>query len=191
MSGDSAAVDRAGDDVRDIGLRYSRLDVPGALHSPLMQAAADRLEESMASLSWSAPTIPVIPNVDAVPTRDPRRLFRLLREHLTSPVRWEATSRAFGDLHIDAVVECSGSSTLGPFIRQVNPFLPTYLLSDPRSPLPEFTEPDLSLPELPTAQLSPAELSETPNLTPLELSTPVPARPERALQAATASITPA
>jgi [acyl-carrier-protein] S-malonyltransferase len=94
-----------------------------------MQSAAEQFDEVLATLSWSTPSVPVIPNVDAVPTRDPYRLSALLRRQMLAPVRWAATSHALGQLALDAVVECGAIPALGPLIRQVHPSLPTYVLT--------------------------------------------------------------
>jgi [acyl-carrier-protein] S-malonyltransferase len=102
-----------------------------------MEPAARLLDPVLARLEWSPPGLPVIPNLDGVPTRDPRHLAEALRRHLLSPVRWETTSRALAGLGIDVVVECGASRVLGPLVQQLHPRVETVLVR--AAPLPLLT----------------------------------------------------
>ncbi|RBY75099.1 ACP S-malonyltransferase [Geodermatophilus sp. TF02-6] len=150
LSGGCAELDRARPAVEAAGLRWVRLHLAGAFHSPFMQPVAAHLQEALSDLAWSVPAIPVVPNVDGRPTRDPERLALCLREHLLAPVQWEATSRALAELGATAVLEVGATPTLGPLVRQVLPDLPVYLVPDPDSMDP------LSPPEPALAGTSPA-----------------------------------
>jgi [acyl-carrier-protein] S-malonyltransferase len=67
--------------------------------------------------------------------------------HLTSPVQWEATSRALVEAGATSVVEIGPARVLGPLIRQVHPRLPVHLASGPDVPLAtEDLEPALAGP---------------------------------------------
>jgi [acyl-carrier-protein] S-malonyltransferase len=94
------------------------------------------LTAALADLEWSEPAVPVVPNADGRPTRDPERLAACLRAHLTSPVQWEATSRALVEAGATSVVEVAAIPVLGPLVRQVHPDLPVHLASGPGTPLP-------------------------------------------------------
>jgi hypothetical protein len=61
--------------------------------------------------------------------RDPLNRF-----DLTSPVQWEATSRALVEAGATSVVEIGPAPVLGPLIRQVHPDLPVHLASGPDVP---------------------------------------------------------
>ena len=78
----------------------------------------------------------MVPNAYGRPTRDPEHLARCLRDHLTSPVQWEATSRALVEAGATAVVEIAAVPVLGPLVRQVSPDLPVQLAAGPGAPLP-------------------------------------------------------
>ena len=145
LSGGREELARAREAVVAAGLDLVRLPGRAACHGPLMQAVATRLAESLAELDWSVPDVPVVSNVDARPSRDPDQLARCLRQHLTSPVQWEATSRALAEAGATCFVEVGTVPVLGPLIRQVHPHLPVHLAPGPGLPAPaERTEQTLT-----------------------------------------------
>ncbi|MGY1741468.1 MULTISPECIES: ACP S-malonyltransferase [unclassified Blastococcus] len=133
LCGEREALARARWAVLAAGLDLVRLPGRTACHGPLVRPVADHLAGALAALDWSVPDLPVVPNADPVPTRDPERLARGLRAHLTTPVRWEETSRVLGAA--GAVLEVGGAPLLGPLVRQVAPGLPVHLVTGPASPL--------------------------------------------------------
>ena len=145
LSGGREELARARDAVVAAGLAMIRLPGRAACHGPLMQPVAAHLAVPLADLDWSAPDIPVVPNVDARPTRDPDRLARCLREHLTSPVQWEATSRALVEAGATSVVEVGAVPVLGPLIHQVHPELPVRLATGPGALFPTAHLPEPAL----------------------------------------------
>jgi [acyl-carrier-protein] S-malonyltransferase len=138
LSGTTWAVGQAEELVRQEGGRTRRLNVAGAFHSPLMEAAAQRVEQALAGLTWREPEAWVIPNVTGEPTRDPRLLARLLRRHLLSTVRWTDTNRALGTLGVTRVVECGPAAVLSAIGRRVLPAAEFQLASSPSSALAAF-----------------------------------------------------
>jgi [acyl-carrier-protein] S-malonyltransferase len=141
LSGSREELEHARSAVTAAGLDLVRLPGRAACHGPLMQSVADHLAAPLADLDWSVPDVPVVPNADARPTRDPDQLARCLRAHLTSPVQWEATSRALVEAGATWVVEVGAVPTLGPLIRQVHPDLAVHLATAPGVQTP------LTLPE--------------------------------------------
>jgi [acyl-carrier-protein] S-malonyltransferase len=147
LSGGREELSRARDAVLAAGLAMIRLPGRAACHGPLMQPVATHLAAALADLDWSVPDVAVVPNVDARPTRDPDRLALCLRAHLTSPVQWEATSRALVEAGVTSVIEVGAVPVLAPLIRQVYPDLPVRLASGPGLHFPtEQPEPALAGP---------------------------------------------
>jgi [acyl-carrier-protein] S-malonyltransferase len=136
LAGGCEVLDRAREAVLAAGLDLVRLPGRTACHGPLVAQVADHLAAAFADLEWSEPDVPVVPNADGRPTRDPDQLARCLRAHLTSPVQWEATSRALVEAGATAVVEVAAVPVLGPLVRQVHPDLPVHLATGPGTPLP-------------------------------------------------------
>jgi [acyl-carrier-protein] S-malonyltransferase len=149
LSGGRAELARAREVVLAAGLDMVRLPGRAPCHVPMMQPIAAHLAAALADLDWSAPAVPVVPNADGHPSRDPDRLARCLRQHLTSPVQWEATSHALVDAGTTSVVEVGAEAVLGPLVRQVHPHLPVHLASGPGAPFPtDPPEPALTGPIL-------------------------------------------
>ena len=136
LAGDYGAIDRAREAVLAAGLDLVRLPGRNACHGPLVAPVARHLTAALADLEWSEPEVPVVPNAEGRPTRDPEQLAHCLRAHLTSPVQWEATSRALVEAGATSVVEVAAVPVLGPLVRQVHPHLPVHLASGPGTPLP-------------------------------------------------------
>ncbi|MEO1583755.1 MAG: ACP S-malonyltransferase [Planctomycetota bacterium] len=89
VSGDAAACDRTETIAKGKKVRATRLAVAGAFHSPLMQPAADRLGEALATTDLSEPACPVWSNVTAKPHAPSAEAVRAgLADQLTNPVRW-------------------------------------------------------------------------------------------------------
>jgi [acyl-carrier-protein] S-malonyltransferase len=128
LAGAAAVVHRA-------GLDLVRLPGRAPCHGPLMAPAAAHLAAALGDLDWSVPAVPVLPNGDPRPTRDPDVLAAELRHHLTSAVQWESTSRALVDAGATSVVEVGAVPVLGPLISQVHPDLPISLASGPGTPI--------------------------------------------------------
>lgn len=114
-------------------IRALPLAVSGAFHSRLMQAAADRLYDEMASgrYAFSPPRIPIVCNVsarafdpecDAWPENG--------RAHTASPVLWEKSVRALIDLGADVFCECGPGKVLAGFNKRICPEKPTFAIED-------------------------------------------------------------
>src|SRR5438093_2701087 len=105
LSGSVAAVERAEELARGRGAKAVRLKVAGAFHSPLMEPALPPVREAISKVRFAKPRFTLIPNVSARPTQQPLELRDLLSRHLISPVRWDATLRAMGEMGASWFVE--------------------------------------------------------------------------------------
>ena len=90
-SGAMPAVQRLAEIAQEHGLRATMLKVAGAFHSPLMQPAADRLEEDLEQVDLQPPSAPVWANVTAEPHGDAASIKSLLARQVVEPVRWQQT----------------------------------------------------------------------------------------------------
>ncbi|WP_336033762.1 ACP S-malonyltransferase [Geodermatophilus sp. FMUSA9-8] len=137
LAGGRAELAHAGELVRAAGLELVRLPGRAPCHGALVRPVADHLTAALADLDWSAPALPVVPNADPVPTRDPDRLAAALRRHLTAPVLWEATAHALAGTGATALLEIGAEPLVGPWAAQTVPGLPVRLVSGPLPPAPE------------------------------------------------------
>ncbi|MBN2789256.1 MAG: ACP S-malonyltransferase [Candidatus Delongbacteria bacterium] len=88
------------------------LVVSGAFHSPLMASAVEPLKNKLSSVEFSAPSIPVVPNVTALSSSDKNNLKDLLVDQVMSPVRWTKTIEEMISKGIDTFIEVGPGNVL-------------------------------------------------------------------------------
>lgn len=92
ISGTITGVDVACERLKEAGARRAlRLHVGGAFHSPLMQPAAEALQDAIMHTEFHVPFCPIYQNVNAYPQTDPEAIRSNLLLQLTTPVRWTQT----------------------------------------------------------------------------------------------------
>src|ERR1700744_1167843 len=92
ISGTIAGVEEAGEKLTAAGAKRAlKLNVGGAFHSPLMEAARVELEHAIVNTRIDAPLCPIYQNIDAKPYTDPQQIKHNLIAQLTGPVRWTQT----------------------------------------------------------------------------------------------------
>jgi [acyl-carrier-protein] S-malonyltransferase len=124
ISGDPAAVARAGDECRARGAkRVVPLKVSGAFHSPLMRPAVGRLQRALERAAFRDPTFPVIANATGESVTDASRARRLLGDQLTAPVRWVDCVRLAARLVGDdgRFIEIGPGSVLAGLLKRIVP----------------------------------------------------------------------
>ena len=92
ISGTIVGVDKACELLTAAGAKRAlKLNVGGAFHSPLMEAARVELEHAIVNTKINSPVCPVYQNIDAKPYTDPELIKHNLIAQLTGPVRWTQT----------------------------------------------------------------------------------------------------
>jgi [acyl-carrier-protein] S-malonyltransferase len=92
ISGSIAGVDKACELLLAAGAKRAlKLNVGGAFHSPLMEAARVELAAAIEATEIKAPVCPIYQNIDAKPQTDPAQIKHNLIAQLTGPVRWTQT----------------------------------------------------------------------------------------------------
>ena len=92
ISGTIAGVDAACEKLTAAGAKRAlKLNVGGAFHSPLMEAARVELEHAIVHTEIKDPICPIYQNIDAKPYTDPAKIKHNLIAQLTGPVRWTQT----------------------------------------------------------------------------------------------------
>ncbi|MBS0195388.1 MAG: ACP S-malonyltransferase [Planctomycetes bacterium] len=125
LSGHKQACERAAGVATELGLRSTMLAVAGAFHSPLMAAAAERLEAGLAKTTIQPPRCRVFANVTARPHEaDAASIRRRLVEQLTNPVRWSQTCHYLGTNAPQGVkeeyLELAPGKTLAGLMRRID-----------------------------------------------------------------------
>jgi [acyl-carrier-protein] S-malonyltransferase len=121
LSGSMPAVERAEELARSAGGKALRLQVAGAFHSPLMDAAIQPVRDAISRIEFREPEFPVVPNASGKPTNQPLVLRDLLSRHLASPVRWDASMRSMVEMGIGWFVEAGPGEVLGKLARRAAP----------------------------------------------------------------------
>lgn len=134
IAGHKTAVERGAAAAKARGAKRAvMLPVSAPFHSSLLKPAADRLRERMQSISFRAPQIAVINNVDVSQVNDPEQIKDALARQACSPVRWVETVGAFAAQGVTHVVECGPGKVLAGLTRRIADNLQGSAITDPAS----------------------------------------------------------
>ena len=97
------------------------LNVSGAFHSPLMGDAAADFEQVLDAVSFADAQIPVLSNVEPVPTVEAATLKNRLQRQMTGSVRWRELSMQLPQEGIERVVEIGPGKVLTGLIKRMCP----------------------------------------------------------------------
>lgn len=121
VSGSQAGVDAVVQRVKEAGgKRAIPLEVSGPFHSSMMKEAAERLAAELKSITFNAPSVPVIVNVTASPVTDPEEIRELLVRQVFSPVLWQDSVEWLIKAGVDTFVEIGSGSVLAGLIRKID-----------------------------------------------------------------------
>ncbi|MBE9017914.1 ACP S-malonyltransferase [Chroococcidiopsidales cyanobacterium LEGE 13417] len=101
--------------------RAMPLKVSGAFHSPFMAAAASEFQQVLETVTFNTATIPVLSNVEPVPTVDAAILKDRLTSQMTGGVRWRETVQRFVEAGVQQVVEIGPGNVLTGLIKRTCP----------------------------------------------------------------------
>jgi [acyl-carrier-protein] S-malonyltransferase len=126
ISGTIAGVDRACELMTEAGAKRAlKLNVGGAFHSPLMEAAKIELEHAIVHTEVKEPICPVYQNIDAKHYTDPVLIKQNLIAQLTGPVRWTQTVKHMLEDGATSFTEVGPGSVLQGLVKKVNRQIPT------------------------------------------------------------------
>ena len=121
ISGSISGVDLACKALKEAGAKRAlKLPVGGAFHSPLMQPAAQKLQDAIMATTFHTPICPVYQNVSAKAETDKDTIQRQVLEQLTSPVRWTQSVRQMIADGATAFYEFGPGDVLKGLIRKIN-----------------------------------------------------------------------
>jgi [acyl-carrier-protein] S-malonyltransferase len=129
ISGDKAAVDRAIAIARERGRKAMSLPVSAPFHCPLMQPAADAMQQAIAKVNLQGPLVPVYANVTAASVNEPEAIGRLLIEQVTGLVRWRESVLAMEAAGVTQFVEFGGKVLSGMVKRICNEAQPVSVIT--------------------------------------------------------------
>jgi [acyl-carrier-protein] S-malonyltransferase len=129
ISGTRAGVDAAIAAAKEMGARAIPLSVSAPFHCPLMGPAADEMALALAKTPLKMPIIPVLTNVNVMPTQNPDDIARLLVEQVTGRVRWRESIGWFVAQGATHFVEIGAGSVLTGMSKRIAPEATSIALS--------------------------------------------------------------
>ena len=134
IAGSKAGVERACEALKAAGAKRALpLPVSAPFHSSLLKPASDRLREHLAGITFNAPTIPLINNVDVAIVQDPAAIKDALVRQAASPVRWVETVQKMAADGVTRVIECGPGKVLTGLVKRINSELPGDAIVDQAS----------------------------------------------------------
>ncbi len=131
IAGHNGAVERACELAKAQGAkRAMKLAVSAPFHSSLLKPASDRLRAYMADLTFSAPQIDLINNVDVAILNNPADIKDALVRQAAGPVRWVETMQKLAAEGTELVIESAPSKVLVGMARRIDPRLAGEALVD-------------------------------------------------------------
>ncbi len=138
ISGSKAAVDAACEQLKAAGAKRALiLPVSAPFHSQLMRPAAEKLQEALKSITFAAPQIPVVNNIDVSVQTDAAAIKDALYRQAFGPVRWveciaAIKARGLSD-GLTTIVECGPGKILAGLVKRIDAELTGAALFDPAS----------------------------------------------------------
>ena len=132
IAGSKAAVDAAGAAMKTAGAKRALpLPVSAPFHSSLMQPAAEQLKAALAGITFAAPQIDVINNIDVAVVHEGAAIADALYRQAFGPVRWVESVQALKARGITHVVECGPGKVLAGMVKRIDADLIGAALYDP------------------------------------------------------------
>ena len=126
ISGTIAGVDKACEELTAAGAKRAlKLNVGGAFHSPLMEAARVELEHAIVHTEINEPICPIYQNIDAKPYTSPELIKHNLIAQLTGPVRWTQTVKHMLEDGATSFIEVGPGNVLQGLVKKVDRQIPT------------------------------------------------------------------
>ncbi|RFZ92544.1 [acyl-carrier-protein] S-malonyltransferase [Mucilaginibacter conchicola] len=121
ISGTVAGIDAACEKMTAAGAkRAMKLNVGGAFHSPLMEAARVELEQAIVNTAFSKPVCPIYQNIDAKAYTNVEQIKHNLIAQLTGPVRWTQTVEHMLEDGATSFTEVGPGKVLQGLVKKVN-----------------------------------------------------------------------
>ncbi|MGX9308522.1 ACP S-malonyltransferase [Pantoea ananatis] len=120
IAGNKEAVERAGAACKAAGAKRALpLPVSVPSHCALMKPAADKLALTLETITFNAPAVPVINNVDVKAETDAHAIRHALIRQLYSPVRWTESVEAMAAQGVTQLIEMGPGKVLTGLAKRI------------------------------------------------------------------------
>jgi [acyl-carrier-protein] S-malonyltransferase len=134
IAGHASAVARAEVLLKEAGAkRVMPLPVSAPFHCALMEPVKARLAEVLGKVKVSAPSVPVVTNVEARPNADASRVVPLLLEQVSAPVRWIECVEALKSEGVTRLIELGPGKVLGGLTKRISRDIESFNVEDAAS----------------------------------------------------------
>lgn len=121
ISGTATGVAKAGELAKAAGAkRVLPLVVGGPFHTPLIGKASTWLAEEMQKLEFKDGKIPVISNLDVMPSVDGAEIREKLAQQIISPVRWVESVIYMKEHNVERFIEFGPQKVLSGMIKNID-----------------------------------------------------------------------
>ena len=124
IAGETAAVERAGERIKQTGAKVRPLPVSAPFHCRLMLPAEERFRTHLERASLRDPELPVYVNVDAAKVTSAAAARDALVRQISRPVRWEQSIRRMLEDGVTLFVEIGAGKALAGMIKRIDKATP-------------------------------------------------------------------
>lgn len=133
ISGHKGAIERACEMAKEAGAKRALpLNVSAPFHSPLMQPAAEIMEQAISDTPMHDPAVPVVANVTADSVKDKSMIFELLVQQITGSVRWSDSIKMMHDSGVTQTVEIGTGKVLSGMVKRTVREMATVSIEGPQ-----------------------------------------------------------
>lgn len=134
IAGHKEAVERAGAACKAAGAKRALpLPVSVPSHCALMKPAAEKLAVELQKITFNAPAIPVVNNVDVACATDPDEIRNALVRQLYSPVQWTKSVELMASRDITHLYEVGPGKVLTGLTKRIVDSLTASAINEPAS----------------------------------------------------------
>ncbi|WP_413713066.1 ACP S-malonyltransferase [Serratia marcescens] len=134
IAGNKEAVERAGAACKAAGAKRALpLPVSVPSHCALMKPAADKLAVALQDITFNAPQVPVVNNVDVRIENDPEAIRSALVRQLYSPVRWTESVEFIAAQEVTSLLEVGPGKVLTGLTKRIVDTLTAAAVNDTTS----------------------------------------------------------
>jgi [acyl-carrier-protein] S-malonyltransferase len=134
IAGSKAGVEKASEILKAKGAkRCLPLPVSAPFHSSLMKPAAEKLKAKLDLLTFNAPQIPLVNNIDVMVETDAAKIKDALYRQAFGPVRWVECVQAIKGRGITTLIECGPGKVLAGMCKRIDAELVSGAVFDPVS----------------------------------------------------------
>ncbi|CAI0890508.1 ACP S-malonyltransferase [Serratia marcescens] len=134
IAGNKEAVERAGAACKAAGAKRALpLPVSVPSHCALMKPAADKLAVALQDITFNAPQVPVVNNVDVRTENDPEAIRSALVRQLYSPVRWTESVEFIAAQGVTSLLEVGPGKVLTGLTKRIVDTLTAAAMNDTAS----------------------------------------------------------